>query len=54
MYTLPAAMEIAPAIVPESAVNNTSLLDKSAPVTPAINKNVETKPENDQGQKCIV
>jgi hypothetical protein len=49
MYS-PAAMEMAPAMVPESAVNKMSVLDKCAPVTPAMSKNVETKPEYHHGE----
>jgi len=37
-------MEMAPAMVPETAVNNMSLFDRFAPVTPATSKNVDTSP----------
>ena len=37
-------MEMAPAMVPDRAVSKMSVLDKWAPVTPAMSRNVETKP----------
>jgi len=35
---------MAPAMVPDTAVNKTSLLERLAPVTPATSRNVETSP----------